>query len=343
VITVRGRDGSVLVELERADITPLRGAGWSAPERFQAVAADGETLVYGVLYKPYGFDPARRYPVVDHPYPGPQTSRVQPCFDAGWYGYDAEAVAALGFVVVALDGRGTPGRDKAFHDHAYRNMGSAGGIDDHVAALRQLGASRPWMDLDRVGVFGLSGGGFAAVRAMLTHPEVYKVGVAEAGNHDNRQFTATWAETYDGPFGPGARGPGDGGDSGHGDDPATGGESATGREPGTGGDPATGSRLSNTELAANLTGRLLLVHGEMDEGVHSYLTLRLVDRLIAAGKDFDLLLVPGAEHLFIGYQDYVIRRRWDHLVRHLLNREPPAYRLAPIPLLPELRAFILGG
>jgi dipeptidyl aminopeptidase/acylaminoacyl peptidase len=321
VTTVRSRDGSVSMELERADVSRLMAAGWSPPERFRAIAADGKTPVYGVLYKPFGFDARRTYPVVDHPYPGPQTGRVKPCFDPGWYGYDAEAVAALGFVVVAVDGRGTPGRDKNFHDFSYRNMGSAGGMDDHVAALRQLAETRQWMDLDRVGIFGLSGGGFATVRAMLTFPEFYKVGVAEAGNHDNRFFVATWAETYDGPCEP--------------DHEAN--------EANEANDTDVAARLSNIELADNLIGRLLLVHGEMDEGVSPQLTLRLVDRLVAADKDFDLLIVPGAEHTFIGYQHYVIRRRWDFLVRHLLRKEPPAYRLAPVPVDPDVRAFILGG
>ncbi len=297
VITVRGRDGSVLVELERADVSGLAAAGWSPPERVRTVAADGETPIYGVLCKPYGFDPARRYPVVDHVYPGPQFNRVPPSFDPGSFGYDAEAVAALGFVVLAVDGRGTPGRDKAFHDHSYRNMGAAGGLDDHVAALHQLAETRPWMDLDRVGIFGHSGGGFATVRALLAFPETYKVGVAESGNHDNRLYHAVWAETYDGPH-----------------------------------DPDAGARLSNTELADRLAGRLLLVHGELDDNVTPYLTLRLVDRLIAADKDFDLLIVPGAEHGFVGYEHYVIRRRWDYLVRHLMDREPPTYRLADVPV-----------
>lgn len=305
VITVRGRDGSVLVELERADEGRLLEAGWTAPERISTTAADGETVVYGVLYKPFGFDPDQRYPVVDHPYPGPQIHRSQPSFDCGRYGYDAEAVAALGFAVLVLDGRGTPGRDKEFHDYSYRNMGSAGALEDHVAALHELAGTRPWLDLDRVGVFGLSGGGFATVRAMLAFPETYKVGVAEAGNHDNRYYHALWAETYDGPY-----------------------------------DPDAGARLSNTELAADLAGKLLLVHGEMDDNVTPHLTMRLVDELIRANKDFDLLVVPGAEHSFTGYQDYVTRRRWDYLVRHLLGAEPPRYRLAPIPLSPDLRAFL---
>ncbi len=307
VTVVRSRDGTVLLELERADISRLVEAGWSAPERIRTIAADGETPVYGLLYKPAGFDPAERYPVVDHPYPGPQVSRVQPSFDPGRYGYDAEAVAALGFAVLVLDGRGTPGRDKAFHDASYRNMGGAGGLEDHVAALRQLAETRPWLDLDRVGIFGHSGGGFASVRAMLTYPETYRVGVAQAGNHDNRYYHASWAETYDGPF-----------------------------------DPDAGARLSNTELAENLAGRLLLIHGEMDDNVTPHLTMRLVDRLIAANKDFDLLVVPGAEHSFEGYRHYVTRRCWDYLVRHLMDLDPPEYGLAPIPMDPDVRHQLLS-
>jgi dipeptidyl aminopeptidase/acylaminoacyl peptidase len=163
------------------------------------------------------------------------------------------------------------------------------------------------MDLSRVGVFGHSAGGFGAARALLAFPDVYRVGVAESGNHDIRYMSSLWAETYDGPF-----------------------------------DPEAGSRLSNTELADELAGRLLLVHGEMDEGVPMYLTLRLVDRLIAANKDFDLLIVPGASHVLLGYAHYVIRRRWDFLVRHLMHREPPEYRLADIPAGRELRDRIIG-
>ncbi|MFD7339824.1 DPP IV N-terminal domain-containing protein [Streptomyces violascens] len=302
-IVVRDWDGRVLVALEDADITGLTATGWTPPERFRVKAADGTTDLYGVLHRPHGFDPARRYPVVDHPYPGPHVRRVLPSFDAGAYGYDAEALAALGFAVVALDGRGTPGRDKAFHDASFGHLDAAGGLDDHVAALRRLGAERPWLDLDRVGAFGLSGGGYATVRALCAYPEVYKVGVAEAGNHDNRLYHLWWAETYDGP------------------------------------DPEAYARASNVELADRLEGKLLLVHGGLDDNVHPQLTMRLVDRLIAADKDFDLLIVPGAEHIFMGYEHYVTRRRWDFLVRHLRGIEPPEYRLTPAPF----DVALLGG
>ncbi|MFD1541961.1 S9 family peptidase [Nonomuraea guangzhouensis] len=303
VTTVRAWDGSVLVELERADVTALLEARWTAPEQFAAKAADGETDIYGVLHLPRGFDPAKRYPVIDSPYPGPHHGRLHPSFE-GFPHVDreAEAIAALGFVVVTLDGRGTPGRSRAFHDHSYGRYDTAGSLEDHVAALRQLAASRPWMDLDRVGVYGGSGGGYATVRAMCLYPGFYKVGVAACGNHDQRFYQLAWGETYDGPY-----------------------------------DAERYARSSNVEIADRLEGKLLLIHGEMDDNVHPHLTMRLVDRLIAADKDFDLLIVPGAEHLFVGYESYVIRRRWDFLVRHLMGVEPPpGYKIAPIPPDPAI-------
>ncbi|MFI0976414.1 alpha/beta hydrolase family protein [Streptomyces sp. NPDC021093] len=203
-------------------------------------------------------------------------------------------MAALGFVIVAMDGRGTPGRDKLFHDASYGNYAAAGALDDHVAALRQLAAKRPWMDLDRVGAFGHSGGGFATVRALLDHPDVYRVGVAESGNHDNRLFHLQVAEAYDGL------------------------------------DPAAWARSSNVERAAELQGKLLLIHGAVDDVVHVHHTMRLAERLIIADKDFELLVVPGAEHFFIGYEHHVNRRKWDFLLRNLMGVEPPEHSLTPV-------------
>ncbi|GHC75101.1 S9 family peptidase [Streptomyces cinnamoneus] len=301
VTRVRDWAGRVLVELERADIGKLTATGWTAPERFRVKAADGVTDVYGVLYRPRGFDPARRYPVVDNVYPGPQVARVAPCFDPGGMGLDAEPLAALGFVVVALDGRGTPGRSKSFHDASQGRLADAGCLADHVAALRQLARTRPWMDLDRVGTFGHSGGGFAAARAMLDFPEVYKVGVALSGSHDARCFNLGFVETYDGAD-----------------------------------DPAAWARTSNVDIADRLAGKLLLVHGEMDDQVHPDQTLRLADRLFAADKDVELLVVPGAEHTFIDCLASVRKRCWDFLVRELMGTQPPAYRPAPIAIGPEL-------
>ncbi|RAG85080.1 S9 family peptidase [Streptacidiphilus pinicola] len=308
VICVRDFDGRVLVELERTDITGLESAGWSAPERFTTRSADGSTLVYGVLYRPHGFDPAKRYPVIDTPYGLPTANRVSPSFDPGYYGYEAEALAALGFVVVGLDGRGSPGRDKAFHDASYGRLEDACGLDDHVAALRELATDRPWMDLDRVGVTGMSSGGFAAVRALLAYPETYRVGVAESGMHDFRLLEPGLAEAYQAPD-----------------------------------DEAAWARLANTELADQLEGELLLIHGGIDDRVPIQVTLRLAERLIAHGKDFELLVVPDADHIYFGYEHYVTQRKWDFLVRRLLGVEPPAgYRLAPVPIDMEALAELFG-
>jgi dipeptidyl aminopeptidase/acylaminoacyl peptidase len=298
---VRDWEGRVLVELEHSDISRLTALGWTPPERFRVQAADGVTDIYGVLYRPREFDAARHYPVVDSLYPGPNVTRVEPCFDPGGMGVDAEPIAALGFVVVAIDGRGTPGRSKAFHDASYGHLADAGCLADHVAALQQLAQTRPWMDLDRVGAFGHSGGGFAAVRAMLDHPEVYKVGVALSGSHDPRCFNPGFVEAYDGVD-----------------------------------DAEAWARSSNVDIADRLAGKLLLVHGGMDDQVHPDHTLRLADRLIAANKDFELLLVPGAEHLFLDCLHYVRKRAWDFLVRELMGVEPPSYRPAPIPINPAL-------
>ncbi|MCT2586176.1 S9 family peptidase [Actinophytocola gossypii] len=301
VTTVRDWSGRVLVELERADIGGLTATGWSPPERFRVTAADGVTDLYGVLYRPHGFDPTRRYPVVDTLYPGPQVNRVAPTFDPGGMGLDAEPLAALGFAVIALDGRGTPGRSKAFHDAG--RLADAGCLADHVAALRQLAETRPWLDLDRVAAFGHSGGGFAAARAVLDHPDAYHAAVALSGSHDARYFNPGFVETYDGAD-----------------------------------DPEAWARAATVDLADRLVGKLLLVHGELDDQVHPQHTLRLADRLVAAGKDFELLIVPGAEHTFIDHLAYVRTRCWDFLVRELGGTAPPAYRPAPIPIGPELLA-----
>lgn len=307
VTSVRDWSGNVLVELERADVSRLAATGWAPPERFRVKAADGVTDIYGVLYRPRNLDPTRRYPVVDNPYPGPQVNRVDPCFDPGGMGLDGEPLAALGFVVVAVDGRGTPGRSKEFHDASYGRLSDAGCLEDHVAALQQLAETRPWMDLDRVGVFGHSGGGFAAARAMLDFPEIYKVGVALSGSHDSRVFQVGFVETYDGAD-----------------------------------NPEAWARSSNPDLAHRLEGRLLLVHGEMDDQVHLNQTLRLADRLVAAGKDFELLIVPGAEHMFIDCLPYVRKHCWDFLVRELMGAQPPAYATAPVGLDPEMLGEIFA-
>ncbi|MGW6462008.1 prolyl oligopeptidase family serine peptidase, partial [Streptomyces sp. NPDC055078] len=306
VTVARDASGTVLLEVERADATALVAAGWTAPERFTVKAADGVTDLHGILWRPHGFDPSGSYPVIDNPYPGPQVHRVEAGFTGSFTG-QPEALAALGFVVVALDGRGTPGRSQAFLSESHGNLGSAGTLDDHVAAIRQLATRYPWIDTGRVGVFGESGGGFATVRALLAHGDFYRVGVAMCGNHDMRFYLSGWLEWY------------------------LSDESEEARR-----------ATSNPELAAELTGKLMLIHGELDDNVLPYLTTRLVDALIEADKDFDLLIVPGVEHSFLGRRHYVTRRKWDYLVRHLHGVEPPAgRRVEPFPMdIEELMDFL---
>jgi dipeptidyl aminopeptidase/acylaminoacyl peptidase len=289
-------DGQVLVELESPGTERLEALGWRPPERIRTTAADGKTPIYGLLWRPHGFDPQKSYPIIEHVYPGPQNFRAGPSFNEMHFG-EPEAYAALGFAVVAIDGRGTAGRSKAFHDHSYGDLGNAGALDDHIAAIRELGHRYPWLDTGRVGITGQSAGGFAAARALLMYPQFYRVGVAVSGNHDNGVNLAMWAEHY------------------HGD------VSDEGKR-----------AISNVTLADNLQGKLLLIHGELDDNAHTHQTMRLVDALIKADKDFDMLIIPGAEHALIGRQHYFLRRTWDYFVRHLHGTEPPTYRLPPLPL-----------
>lgn len=295
---LRGLDGRRIATLATADISAF-GARAPKPEPFCVLAADGVTPLYGTLFKPSDFDPSKRYPIVDSLYPGPQMQRVQQAYIAAIFDpFEAQSLAELGFIVITLDGRGTPHRSKAFLAQSYGRLGDGGGLADHAAALKTLAADRPYMDLGRVGAVGHSGGGFAAARAIFAYPELYKVAVASAGNHDQRLYVSGWGEVYNGP------------DVGSAYDEA-----------------------DNTKLAAKLQGKLLLAHGEMDDNVSPAQTLRLADALIDAGKTFDLLIIPGANHGLLAdgrpnrNSAYFVRRRWDHLVRHLLGEEPPAYQI----------------
>lgn len=283
---IRRADGAPVLKVARTETERLTAAGWTAPERFVVKAADGLTDIWGTMFRPSGFDPSCRYPVLDDIYPGPQKPRAAPTIDStfGPLGIgEAASYAELGFVVVTIDGRGTPFRSKAFHDHSYGDLGDAG-LDDHVVALKQLGARYPFMDLERVGIYGHSAGGYATVRAMLRHPGVFKVGVASSGNHDQRANYAVWGEKYQGLVG-----------------------------------EADYETQANAPLAAELRGRLLLIHGELDSNVTPYLTMQLVDALVAADKDFELLIVPGVGHRLWNATPYVTRRRREFLARHLID------------------------
>jgi dipeptidyl aminopeptidase/acylaminoacyl peptidase len=283
-------DGRVIRVLEEADVSRLVEIGWTPPEVFKVKARDGITDIYGVMFKPSNFDPTKKYPVIDHIYPGPQVGSVGPW----WFttGGEERALAELGFIVVEIDHLGTPLRSKAFHDNYYGNF-IDNGIPDHIAAIKQLAARHPFMDLDRVGIYGHSGGGFASAAAILRYPDFFKVAVSTAGNHDNRSYNIYWAEKYQGLL-----------------------VRDTLRK------TDNFEASANKTYAGNLKGKLFLMHGDMDDNVHPAMTIQLVDALIKANRDFDFLLLPDRAHGL--NEPYVIRKRWDYFVRHLLSQEPPA-------------------
>jgi len=288
VSSLRDRDGRMVMELETADFAALDDL-WRWPEAFEAIAADGTTTIHGVVFKPSDFDPERRYPVIDLIYGGPQVSYVPKAalrsFEEQLNQTDALSLAELGCVVVVVDGRGTAMRERAFHKHSYGQVHLASDIDDHIAAIRQLAEERSYMDLDRVGITGISGGGYATAGAMLRRPEFYKVGVASSGNYDQRFFTHGWGERYQGLVD---------------------------------GDNYVSQAL--TQHADQLEGKLLFTHGMLDFGCHPAALFQLINALAAANKDYDLILEPVRAH---ERSSYLSRRMWDYFVTHLLGQTPP--------------------
>jgi dipeptidyl-peptidase 4 len=304
VIVLRDADGNVVVPLEKGDISRLEAAGWKPPMPITVKARDGKTDLYGLLYRPTTFDPAKRYPIINRIYPGPQTGSVGGRSFAASRS-DAQAIAELGFIVVEIDGMGTPWRSRSFHEAYYGNMGD-NTLPDQVAGMTELASRHPWIDLERAGIYGHSGGGFATAAAMFRYPDFFKVGVSQAGNHDNRVYEDDWAEKWQGLL---VKHPD--GTSNY-DDQA------------------------NQNHAKNLKGKLLIAHGTMDTNVPVTNTLLVVNELIRANKDFDLILFPNRGHGF-GNEPYMVRRRWDYFVRHLLGAEPPAnyeMRAAAAPVRP---------
>ena len=291
VTVLRRADGTRILTLEEADFSELLATGWSWPVPFTAKARDGVTDLYGYLYFPSDLDPGATYPVIDYIYPGPQTGPIGFRQGSANSSGNGRALAELGFIVFTIDALGTPLRAKAFHDAYYGNMGD-NGIADHVSALRQLAARYPQMELDRVGIFGHSGGGFSSTDAILRYPGIFKVAVSSAGNHDNRSYDYTWGEKYQGLL----TRKGDGTD--------------------------TFDSQANQNQANNLEGKLLLMYGTLDDNVHPNATLLVIDELIRQNKDFDLIVVPNRNH---GYssEPYVIRRSWDYFVENLLGMTPP--------------------
>ena len=303
VSVLRHNDGSLVRELERADIELLLEQGYQVPERFTVKAADGVTDLYGILIPPASCEPGRKYPLIDYFYGGPQLLNTPKSFlweSAIDFSGGSQSFAQLGFVTIVMDGTGTPYRSKAFHQASDGNLEHAAGLADHAAAIPQLAERYPFIDPKRVGIWGVSGGGYGSARAILTYPHVYSVAVSGAGNHDQRAYIAAWGDRFQGLA-----------DKEH---------------------PERYVRQDNAQLAANLKGKLLLAHGDMDDNVHMAHTMQLVDALIRANKDFDLLIIPNAGHS-IQSNCYFIRRKWDYFVKHLLGAEPPAqYEIAPAAL-----------
>ncbi len=291
VTVLRDRSGRAVMTVEEADIGPLLEAGWEPPVRFSAKARDGVTDVYGFLWLPAKMEEGMVYPVIDYIYPGPQIGPIRsPGFTTGPRG-QGHALAQLGFITFAVDAMGTPYRSKAFHESYYGDMRD-NGIPDHVSALKALALRYP-IDIDRVGIFGHSGGGFSSTDAILSFPDFFKVAVSGAGNHDQRGYHFPWGEKYHGLL---ERYP-DGTDS--------------------------FDSQANQNIASNLKGKLLLHYGSLDDNVHPNMTLLVADALIEANKTFDMLVFPNRNH---GYarEPYLIRRTWDYFVEHLMGAAPPA-------------------
>lgn len=286
VTLLRDIDGKTITEIARTSIDRLKKNGWVAPEPFTVKARDGKTDLFGILYKPSHFDPTRKYPLITYIYPGPMDASVKT------YGFaastkDNQSLAELGFVVMTVNGLGTEYRSKKFHDFYYGHM-EDNTLPDQIAAAKQLAARYPWIDLSRAGIWGHSGGGYAAADAMFRYPDFYKVGISESGNHDNRIYEDDWAEKWMGLL------------EGH-----------------------NYEAQANESVAKNLKGHLLLIHGTMDDNVPPQNTLLVVDALMKANKDFDFLMVPNARHAYGEASYYIMRRRWDYFVRYLLHAEPP--------------------
>ncbi len=306
-VALRDAAGAVVMPLEKADISKLLAAGWKPPEPFTVKARDGKTELHGLLFKPTTLDPAKKYPIINYAYPGPQSGSV------GTRAFvparvDHQALAELGFVVFTLDGMGTPGRSKSFHDTWYGAMGRDNTLPDQVAGMKELASRYPWIDIDRAAMWGHSGGGFITADAMFRYPEFFKVGISESGNHDQRVYEDDWGERYQGLL------------------RRLGGAHEGGTEP-----RDTYEAEANQTLAKNLQGKLFLMHGMMDDNVPPQNTYLVMEALIKANKDFDLLLLPSQRHGFGVDGPYVMRRRWDYFVKHLLGAEPPKeYKLPAV-------------
>ena len=279
------RDGSEVMALEKADISRLLAEGWKAPEVFAAKGRDGKTDMWGIIIRPTNFDPTKKYPILEYIYQGPGDQYVPKTF-IPYNGY-MTSIAELGFIVVMVDGMGTSFRSREFENVCYQNLRDAG-LPDHIAWIKAAAQKYPYMDTERVGIFGCSAGGQESTAAVLFHPEFYKAAYSACGCHDNRMDKIWWNEQWMGyPVGP------------------------------------QYAASSNVENAHLLTRPLMLLVGEMDDNVDPASTMQLADALIRAGKDFELVVIPGARHTM--GEAYGEHKRYDFFVRHLLGVNPPSW------------------
>jgi dipeptidyl-peptidase 4 len=277
--------GKILNELAKADIDGLLAMGYKFPETFTATARDGITTIYGAIWKPTNFDPQKKYPVIDQSYTGPHTYMFPGNF-ATAVNRGNQSLAELGFIVVAIDGMGTANRSKAFHNVSYKNMGK--NLVDHVLAIKEVAKKYSWIDIDKVGIFGHSAGGYDAGHAVLEFPDFYKVAVASSADHDFRMEKDWWPEMYMGwPV------------------------------------DSTYHLVSNITMAGNLKGKLLITHGGIDENVNPSATFKLAEALVKANKEFDMLIFPSQHHGYTGvFNDYFTKKRWNYFVEHLRGAKP---------------------
>lgn len=280
-----GQTGKIVMDLATADDSRLRAAGYTAPEPFQGLAADGKTSIYGMIFRPANFDAKRRYPIIDNVYTGPTTTDVPATWNDA-HRVSGNAVAQIGAIVVMIDGTGTSRRGQTFRLPAYQNLGEVG-LDDHIALIRQMAAKYSYMDATRVGVFGGSAGGYDTARFVLRRPTFFTVGVSSSGNHDLRLDKTWWPEVSMG-------------------------------NP----DEATWERNSNMSVAGNLMGKLLLIHGDIDDNVPVTESFRLAKALMDAGRDVDLVVLPNTTHRV--YQPFFWKKLRDYFTLNLLGETPPA-------------------
>ncbi len=286
VAVLRDMSGKLTATLEKSDISRLTTTGWKPAMPITVKDRNNKWDLYGLMFTPTNLDTTKKYPVVNYIYPGPQAGGVgNRSFTPGRS--DHQALAELGFIVIVIDGSCNPNRSKSFHDACYGDMAD-NTLPDQISGIKQLAAKYPYIDTERVGMWGHSGGGFATAAAMFRYPDFYKVGVSQSGNHDNRNYEDDWGERYIGLLS---------GDN--------------------------YEKQANQVYAKNLKGKLLLAHGAMDDNVPPYNTYLVVDALIKANKDFDLIIFPNARHGYGSDNFYMMRRRWDYFVKHLLGAQPP--------------------